>query len=150
MSSYRQSIYQLVFGTKYRQKTLTKKADRDRLWAYMAQTLRQMNCFVYDVNGVEDHVHLLFSLHPTVAMSNLIRDVKTSSNKFIKTSLDLPKFDRWQRGYGYFTYAPEALPNLKAYVARQEEHHGLVTFETEYIDLLEEHEVEYDTRYLFD
>ena len=150
MSSYRQSIYQLVFGTKYRQKTLTKKADRDRLWAYMAQTLRQMNCLVYDVNGVEDHVHLLFSLHPTVAMSNLIRDVKTSSNKFIKASLDLPKFDRWQRGYGYFTYAPEALPNLKAYVARQEQHHGLVSFEKEYVEMLEKHEIEYDERYLFD
>ena len=150
MNSYRQSLYQLVFGTKYRRKVLTKKSERDRLWAYMAQTLREMNCHVHDVNGVEDHVHLLFGLHPMVAMSNLIRDVKVNSNKFIKAELDLPEFVNWQRGYGFFTYAPEALPNLKAYVARQEEHHGLVSFEKEYVEMLEKHEIEYDERYLFD
>ena len=131
MSTYRQIIYQVVFATKGHKRVLVKD-QRDRLWAYMAEILRNHQCHVYKVNGVEDHVHLLFELHPTVALARLVKDVKLASNQFIQQELNMPLFSGWQAGYGAFTYDNTALPNLIQYVESQEEHHMRQTFEEEF------------------
>ena len=149
MSTHTQIIYQIVYSTKRREKCLLK-IGREEVFKYMTGILRNKNCHTFQINGVDDHLHILMKLHPSVALANLIKDIKISTNKFIKEKALFPNFPGWQDGYGAFTYSNEALPNLIRYVQNQEIHHGEITFEEEYISMLEEHGVEYDPKYVFD
>ena len=116
----------------------------------MGGILKNKKCHLYIINGVEDHLHILTHIHPSVALANLVKDIKICSNNYIKDNSLFPAFTGWQDGYGAFTYSNEALPNLIRYVQNQEMHHGELTFEDEYIAMLEEHGVEYDPKYIFD
>ena len=145
--SYVQTTYQVVFATKYRQPTLLKPL-RAQLFAYMAGTLRNKKCVVFEVGGVEDHVHLLFHLHPSVALAGLVKDVKLSASEFIKDNLHgFPCFHGWQRGYGAFSYAAKARPNLIRYIQNQEAHHQTETSTNELRRFLAEHGIEYNDYY---
>ncbi len=149
MSTYTQIIYQIVFSTKYRKKTLLKPS-RQKVFAYMLGILKNKKCHPYIINGVEDHVHILTHLHPTVSLASLVKEIKISSHSFIDEQGLLPGFTNWQNGYGAFTYSKDSLPNLIRYIENQESHHHRDTFEDEYRRLLEEHGVEYDERYIFE
>ena len=149
MSTYTQILYQIVYSTKHRNKCMVK-INREPLFKYMSGIIRNKNCKPIQINGVENHLHIILNLHPSIALANLVKDIKVSTNAFIKENHLFPDFRGWQDGYGAFTYANEALPNLIRYVQNQEAHHGCITFEDEYISLLEEHGVEYDPRYVFD
>jgi REP element-mobilizing transposase RayT len=116
----------------------------------MAGILANKQCHCYIINGVEDHLHIVTHIHPTIALASLIKDIKISTNRFIKQNWLFPRFPGWQDGYGAFIYSYDSLPNLKRYVQNQEEHHALVTYEKEYISLLDEHGIEYDEKYLFE
>ena len=104
MSTYNQILYQIVFGTKYHYKTLIKE-NREELYKYIWGILKNKNCHLYQINGVEDHLHILTHLHPTIALANLIKDIKIASSKYIKEQGLFPDFDAWQVGYGAFTYS---------------------------------------------
>ena len=119
------------------------------MFKYIGGILKNKNCHLYIINGVEDHIHIVTHIHPTIALAPLIKDIKIASNSFLKANgvLDFPG---WQNGYGAFTYSYNAMPNLIRYVQNQEEHHGAISYEEEYISLLEEHGVEYDEKYLFE
>lgn len=147
MSTYTQILYQIVFGTKYRRPTLIKP-HRDEVFSYMAGVLRNHKCHVYNVNGVEDHVHIITHLHPSVALANVVKDLKISSHKFIDEQGFLPDFTAWQVGYSAFTYQYKALNNLVRYVQNQEAHHAKKSSRQELKDLLEEHGIPYDEKYL--
>ena len=149
MSTHTQIIYQIVFSTKHREKSMLKHT-RDHVFRYMGGLLKNKSCHLYIINGVEDHLHIITHIHPTIALASLIKEIKISSNAFIKEKLLFPDFTGWQDGYGAFTYSIDALPNLIRYVQNQEAHHKSLTFEDEYIGLLEEHGVEYDANYVFD
>ena len=144
---YTQIIYQVVFATKYRRKVLTKP-NRDNLIGYFYGLFKKKKCFVHAINGVSDHFHFVFALHPTVALSDLVKDLKLSSHYRIKDAEWFPEFDRWCTGYAAFTYSKEALPNLIRYVANQERHHGEETSLEELRRLLDDHGVAYDEAYL--
>lgn len=147
MSTYTQILYQIVFGTKHHQKTLA--ADkRDELFRYIAGILKNKKCHLYRINGVENHLHIVTHLHPSVALSDLVKDIKLASSEFIKTNNLFPHFGGWQDGYGAFTYSIEAKDRLIEYVKNQQEHHRVKTYREEVIELLKEHGVEYDERYL--
>jgi putative transposase len=147
--AHTQILYQLVFSTKYRKKIL-KKEQRPMLYKYMQSVLHKRKCRCYEVGGVEDHVHLLFSLHPTIALSDLVKDLKVSTNLYIKEQNLFPAFTAWAVKYGAFTYSISAMENLKRYIQTQEAHHKSRAFEEEYKSLLKEFEVEYDERFLFE
>ena len=149
MSTHTQLIYQIVYSTKHREKCMSKK-PREKIFKYVGGILKNKNCHVYIINGVEDHLHILTHIHPTIALAPLIKDIKISCNSFIKENHLIPDFPGWQNGYGAFTYSYNAMSNLIPYVQNQEIHHGLTTYEDEYISLLEEHGVEYDEKYIFD
>ena len=149
MSTHTQIIYQIVFSTKTRKKCMVKR-NREILFKYMQGILQNNDCHTFQINGVEDHLHILMKLHPSVSLAALIKSIKISTNTFIKEKLLFPEFPGWQDGYGAFTYSNDALPNLIRYVQNQEAHHGYTTYEDEYINLLEEHGVEYDPKYVFD
>ena len=149
MSTHTQILYQIVFSTKSREKCMLK-STRDTVFRYIGGILKNKSCKLFIVNGVEDHLHIITHIHPSVGLANLIKDIKISSNSFIKEKSLFPNFSGWQDGYGAFTYSNEALPNLMRYVQGQEAHHAYINFEDEYISLLEEHGVKYDPRYVFD
>lgn len=149
MSTHTQILYQIVFSTKRREKCMLKN-NRDTLFKYIGGIIKNNSCKPHILNGVEDHLHIVTHIHPSINLANLVKDIKISSNNFIKEKRLFPEFPGWQDGYGAFTYSYEALPNLIRYVQNQEAHHGYQTYESEYVSLLEEHGVEYDARYVFD
>ena len=147
MSTFTQILYQIVFGTKYRQRTLTE-GKRDDLYRYMTGVLQNQKCHVYRINGVEDHVHIVTHLHPTVALSDLVKNIKLSTTGLIKENRLFPSFNGWQEGYGAFTYSIKEKDGLIEYVKNQQEHHRVKTFKEELIGLLHEHGVEFDEKYV--
>ena len=148
MSTHTQILYQIIYSTKNRERTLTKE-NRKRLFAYMYETLQNKKCHLYRINGVGDHLHIVTHLHPMQALAPLVKDLKLSATDLIKSERLFPHFTGWQVGYAAFTYAYAAKDNLIEYVKNQEEHHKKVSYEEELKALLKEHGVEYDERYLF-
>lgn len=97
---------------------------------------------------MDDHIHIITHLHPTVALAWLVKDIKLASSSFIKDRSVFKGFNGWQEGYGAFTYSIKEKPSLIAYVSNQEEHHRKISYKEEFIGLLNEHGVEFDERYL--
>lgn len=147
MSTYTQILYHFVFSTKYRQPSLVQ-SEKKRLFAYIHQVLTNKKCHLYRINGMEDHLHILTHVHPMIAPSALIKDIKLASSDFIKSERVFPSFKGWQDGYAAFTETIKAKERLIQYVKNQEEHHKKVTFLEEYKSLLEEYEIEFDPKYL--
>jgi putative transposase len=146
MSTYTQILYQIVFGTKGREKNMINP-NRQELFKYINGILKQKNCHVYRINGVEDHLHIVTHFHPSLSLASLVKDIKLASSDYIKKTELFPKFSGWQEGYGAFTYSTKEKDRLIEYVKNQEEHHKVKTFKEEYIELLKEHEIEYDEKY---
>lgn len=147
MSTYTQILYQIIFGTKNRERTLSAN-NRDELFKYISGIILNKKCHLYQINGVEDHVHILTHLHPSVALADLVKDIKLASTQYIKEKNLFVNFKGWQEGYGAFTYATDRKAVLINYVLNQVEHHQVKTFREEYVDLLLEHGVEFDEKYL--
>ena len=147
MSTYTQIIYQIVFSTKDREQTLVKP-NRSELYKYIFGIHKNKNCHLYRINGIEDHLHIITHLHPSISLSSLIKDIKLASSEYIKKSELFPKFRGWQDGYGAFTYSIKEKDRLIEYVKRQEEHHTIKTFREEYIEILNEQEIAFEEKYL--
>lgn len=148
MSSYTSIIYQLVWSTKHRQPVIEAQ-NKKILYAYIHSILTNKKCHTYWINGVDDHLHIAFSLHPSVAVADLVKDIKVATNLMIKRENLFPKFTGWQTGYGAFTYSQESKARLIHYIQNQEVHHNKFTYEDEIRILLEEHGIEFDEKYLF-
>lgn len=146
MSTYIQILYHLVFSTKNRQPVLSD-SRRQELCVYTSGVITNSHCRSIWINGVRDHVHILFSLHPTIPLAKLVKDIKVASSSWIKGNQVFPNFFAWQEGYGAFTYSLEDEPKLITYLKGQEEHHRRVTFEEEYRRLLADHGIKIDERY---
>ena len=147
MSTYTQILYQVVFSTRNRERSLSAK-NRPILFKYIWGIFKEKKCHLYRINGLEDHIHILFALHPSIALSSLVKDIKLASSKMIKEQ-ELFPFTAWQEGYAAFTYSLDARDNLIEYVKNQEEHHRKVSFKNELISLLEEFQIEYKEEHLF-
>jgi len=147
MSTYTQILYQIVFGTKRHESTLVKR-DRDKLFKYIIGILKNKKCHPYIINGIENHIHIVTHLHPSVALASLVKDTKLASLEFIKENSLFPQFDGWQNGYSAFTYTISEKERLIQYVKNQEEHHKKVSWKEELVALLKEHKIKYDEHYL--
>lgn len=147
MSTYTQILYQIIFGTKHH-KPVMSKTTRSRLFGYMIRSLESKKCHPYQINGVENHLHILTHLHPSVALADLVKDLKLASSKFIKENRLFKEFEGWQDGYSAFTYSKDSQQNLINYIKNQEEHHRHKTFREELIEILKEHGVPFDEKYL--
>ncbi|MEP1085322.1 MAG: IS200/IS605 family transposase [Algoriphagus sp.] len=147
MSTHTQLMYHIVYSTKHREPTLIKD-DRRRLFAYIHQLLTNKNCHLYRINGVEDHLHILTHIHPTIAIASLVKDIKLACDDFIDREEIFPKFKGWQDGYGAFTESIKSKDVLIAYIKNQETHHRKITFIEEFKTLLEEHEIKFDPKYM--
>lgn len=104
MGTCRQIFYQLVFGTKNRKPTIIKEQEEE-LYRYIGGIIKNKNCKRYRINGIEDHIHIMSDLHPTVCLSDYVKDIKVASSLWMKESGKFPSFVGWQDGYGAFTYS---------------------------------------------
>jgi REP element-mobilizing transposase RayT len=147
MSTFTQTLYQIVYGGKNYSSFLNEKNEQ-MLYAYKAGILKHKKCFPYIVGGHKNHVHLIIGLHPTVALADLVKDLKTYSNKFMKRNMHFKNFTDWQVGYGAFTYDISHKEVLNEYVKQQHSHHVKLSFKEELIDLFENFEIDFDERYL--
>ncbi len=148
MSTYTQILYQIVFSTKNREKSL-QESERDQLYSYIWGILKKKKCHLYRIGGVDDHLHIVTHLHPMIAPSILIKDIKIASSRFIKEEELFPSFNGWQDGFGAFTYSNSAKNELIEYVKNQSEHHKTISFRDEYIAILKENGIDFDEKYLF-
>lgn len=145
--SYTQILYQIVFTTKHRHNTLIKEG-RTELFKHIWGTLKEKKCHLYQVNCVENHIHIVTHIHPTIALSNLVKDIKVGTSLMIKRNNIFHDFIGWQRDYSAFTYSIKAKRNLIRYVKNQEQHHSKISIKQELITLYKEHGIEYDVKYL--
>ena len=149
MSTHTQILYQVVFGSKDHSPFLTTENEKI-LFGYIAGILRNKSCHSYIVGGASNHVHIITHLHPAVALASIVKDIKLASHKMILENEKLfSHFPGWQVGYSAFTYHTSAKENLIRYVVNQREHHKVVSFKDELIQLLKEHSVDYKEEYLF-
>ncbi len=139
--------YHLVFSTKHREPWL-RAVFRPKLHAYLGGTIRGIGGVAHAVGGVSDHVHILAGLTPKHRLSDVMREVKAESSRWIKRELLSPGF-AWQEGYGAFTLDAGNLRPASEYVLNQESHHRQSTFQDEYISMLKRGMVEFDERYLW-
>lgn len=149
MSRYTSNLHQIVYSTKYRTPCLHKEM-RTKMFKAIWGLLQNKKCHLYRINGVEDHIHILLNVHPTIALSNLVKDIKLASTDLIKSENLITNFSGWQIGYGSFTYNIKEKNRLIEYIKNQEEHHKKVSFKEEYITLLKEHNIEFEEKYLFE
>ncbi len=147
MSAHTSIVYHIIW-TPYKRKPILTKDSRKELFNYIYGILKNKNCHVYRINGVEDHLHIATSLHPTIALASLIKDIKLASSHMIKSTNLFKGFEGWQERYAAFTHNYSTLDNLVNYIKNQEEHHKTVSFIDEYKKLLEEHGVAYDPKFL--
>jgi putative transposase len=146
MSSYRQILFHLVFRTKDSRKTLVQKHSRE-LYVYLMGIIRNKNCFLYLINGMEDHLHILCDLHPTIALADYMRDIKTSSSIWLKQSGKFPEFKGWADGYAALTYGLKDKEMIANYIKNQQEHHKKESFEDELRRLLKEQGIDLNEKY---
>jgi putative transposase len=147
MATYTKIIYHIVFATKNRERVLGRPCRED-LFRYIWGIVKNHEGHLFRINGVEDHVHILTSLHPTVCLANLVKAIKTGSSKWIKEENVFPQFSHWQGGYGAFTHSVREKEVLIEYIKNQETHHSREDFLDEYRRLLHDAGVAFDEKYL--
>ena len=147
MNSYRQILYHIVFCTYKREDTIPAD-QQEALYKYIWGIITKRKGVLYQINGMENHIHILSDLHPTVALADFIKEIKTASNAWMKASGKYPKFTYWAVGSCSLTYAYRDKEMIINYIKNQKEYHKKITFEDEYRDLLKENVVEKDERYL--
>ena len=146
--SYRQILYHTVFGTKHRKPTIAEPHCNE-LYGYIWGVIKNKNCKLFRINGVEDHIHILSDLHPSVALADFVKDIKVASSLWMKASGLFLDFEEWAECYGAFTYSVKERDRIINYIKKQKEHHQKVTFPDEYKSLLDEHHITYDEKHLF-
>ena len=148
MNSYRQILYHIVFCTYNRQKTIPE-IYQEELYRYIWGIIKSKKSVLYRINGTENHIHILSDLHPTIALSDFMRDIKKSTNIWMKKTGRYPLFTSWAEGSCILTYSFRDKEKIINYIKNQKEHHNKVSFEDEYLTLLKESGIDYDDRYVF-
>ena len=146
MSSYRQILYHIIFRTKNSAKTLPLP-ESDDLYRYIWGIIKNKNGTLLRINGMEDHIHILSDLPPTIALADYVRIIKTDSSHWLKNNSKFPAFSGWAQGYAALTYAWRDRDIIVDYIKNQREHHSKTDFSAEYRMLLEEHGISIDDKY---
>jgi len=147
MASYRQIYSHIGFGTKSHKPTLTEEFSEE-LDKYIWGIIRNKNCKLYRINGCREHLHILSDLHPSLALADYVKDIKTGSSVWIKNHGQFLNFEGWAEGYAAFTISHSERSRIIEYIKSQKEHHKKEAFLDEYKRLLQEYGIEFDEKYL--
>lgn len=147
--TFSQIYIQIVFAVKGRDSLISPEWE-ERLYQYITGIVRRKEQKMLAINGTQNHIHFLSGMKPACCLSDLVREVKKSSNEFVnENKLSRFKFN-WQEGYGAFSYNHSQIDNVAKYILNQKQNHSKITFREEYIGFLRKFEIEHDERYLFE
>lgn len=148
-NTYSQLYIHVVFAVKGRA-NLINPNWKNELYGYIAGIIKSKGHKPIIVNGFTDHIHCFIGLKPTMALSDLVRDIKNNSSKFINDKNWVKGRFRWQEGFGAFSYAHSQIEQVYQYILKQEEHHKRKNFKEEFVSLLDKFEIDFQQEYLFD
>jgi REP element-mobilizing transposase RayT len=148
-NTYTQIYIHVVFTVKGKQ-NLIKKQYREKLHKYITGIVSNRNQKLMTIFAMPDHVHILIGLSPEIALSDLVRDIKAGSSKYISENRWVTGKFSWQKGFGAFSYSKSQVDRVVKYILNQEEHHRKKSFKKEYIELLKKYEIDYNEKFLFD
>ena len=146
---FTQLYVQLVFATKNRECLLKNENHKEELFKYISGILTSLKQKSIIINGVSDHIHILFGLHHTMSISDIVKEIKRSSSLLINSKKWFAGKFSWQEGYGAFSYSRSDLDRVYKYIENQALHHKERSFREEYIELLKKFDIEYNSNYLF-
>ncbi len=147
-NTYTQIYIQVVFAVEGRQ-NLLRPEHNDELQKYITGIVSGQNQKLLAVNNMPDHVHLLIGLQADLSLSELVRDIKANSSRFVTEKRWVGGRFSWQEGFGAFSYSRSQIDAVIRYIQNQQSHHARRTFREEYVELLRKFEVDYDERYIF-
>ena len=149
VNTYTKLYVHIVFSVKGRQ-FLISKQHKETLHQYITRIITNKKQTVIRINSMSDHIHILVGLTPDISVSDLVRDIKSNSSKFINSNGWVVGRFEWQSGFAAFTYSESQLDTVVNYIKNQEEHHSRMTFNEEYLALLKRFNVDYNPKYVFD
>jgi putative transposase len=144
--TYTKLLFHIVFSTKDRSGFITDE-KRARVYEYIGGTIRGLGGICIEIGGVEDHVHILVALKPTMSLSKLMQDLKPSVTSWAREQVH-PKFE-WQNGYGAFTVGESQVDMVRSYIRGQKKHHKKMVFDEEFKELLNRANIEFEERFLW-
>lgn len=148
-NTYSQIYIQVVFAVSGRQ-SLIGKEHKDEIYKYITGIVRNQGQKLISINGVADHIHILLGMKPSLALSDLVRDIKSDSTVFINQQKFVRGKFSWQEGFGAFSYGHSQLDDVIRYINDQEKHHRERTFQREYLSLLRKFDIAFEDKYVFE
>jgi putative transposase len=148
-NTFSQIYIQTVFAVSNRMSLITPTFKED-LYKYIAGIVRNQGQKLISINGMPDHVHILIGLKPSMALADLVRDLKADSSTYINTNRWVRGKFTWQEGYGAFSYGHSQLDTIISYIQNQEKHHSRRSFKNEYMGLLRKFDIAFEDKYVFD
>jgi REP element-mobilizing transposase RayT len=148
-NTYSQIYIQVVFAVQGRY-SLIGREWKDELYKYITGIVKNNNQKLLAINGVSNHIHILLNIKPNIALSDLVRDIKANSSRFVNEKGFVRGKFSWQEGFGAFSYSISQLDDVIQYIQNQEEHHKETSFKDEYLKYLKRFEIEFDENYVFE
>lgn len=142
-------LYHIVFSTRGRAPMIDPPLA-ERLFPYMCGIIRELKGVAFEINGPENHVHILAKLPQTISVSDALRLIKTNSSGWVHDTWRERSTFAWQTGYAAFTVSESILDDVRGYIRNQQEHHKTVTFEQEFIAFLKKNKIPFDERFVWD
>lgn len=148
-NTYSQIYIQVVFSPKGKANSIQPTWEEE-LFKYITGIVQNKGQKMIAINGMADHIHFFIGMKPNCCLSDLVREIKKSTNEFIKTKRFVKSRFQWQEGYGAFSYSHSHIDTVVKYIQKQKQHHKKVTFKEEYIDFLQKFQIEFQDEYLFE
>ena len=144
--TYTDLLIHVLFSTDKRQPFLDEEL-RARLFSYMSGILKRIGCTPLLINGVNDHIHALLVLPPTLRVADVIEKLKANSSKWIHETFPQKRYFAWQAGYTAFSVSPSNRKRVLDYIAGQEEHHTRRSYQEELLAFLKKSGISIDPRW---
>lgn len=141
-NTYSKTYIHVIFAVRGRQNLISAKWEEE-LYSYITGIIKNKGQKLIRINGMPDHLHLLIGIQPDQALSDLVRDIKSNSSRFINDKKWINGKFEWQRGFGAFSLSHSHLTTAINYIGHQKEHHKRSTFREEYENFLKKYDVEY-------
>jgi REP element-mobilizing transposase RayT len=148
-NTYSQIYIHLVFAVQGRLNLIPEK-NREELQKYITGIIKNRDQKLLAIYCMPDHTHIFIGMRPSVSISDLVREIKAVSSKFINEKKWMSGKFNWQEGFGAFSHTQSNIDAVVNYINNQPEHHKKKNFKEEYIKILKDFQVEYDEKYLFD